>query len=466
MRQSETRGFRESLAQLKEGIISLVAMLNRHGRAELWFGIRDDGTATGVDVCGKTLCDVSQQVAAHVEPEVHPETAQVEVEGRQCLKVTCSGQERPYFAYGRAYVRVADRDRRLSAMELKDFIVNRCQALRWDGAVAGAGLEDLDEQKVRSFAARAGLSWDSMPNVLDKLGCLKDGRPVNAALLFFGRKPAARLRCAVFASTSAATILDQHDYEGDILLLIEEAWKYILKNIHIGMRLEGLYRVDVPEISVAALREAAVNAFCHRDYRDPDEVRVAVFKDRVEIRSPGSAFGGLTIAKLRRGGTSSRRNPLIADLLRRIHMAEGRGRGIPVIRKAEPSAAFSEIAQIFITSFARRSYVCRASAGADSTDAVRHGPVSMRDRILALIREDPSISLADMASRLGLTRDGVRYHTDRLQVQGFLAGRGGRNGTWEPASPARPSSAQAGGPNAGSSTAAGTEDRHGSRHSH
>ncbi len=48
--------------------------------------------------------------------------------------------------------------------------------------------------------------------------------------------------------------------------LIEKAEKYILENIHIGMRLEGLYRVDVPEINKEAFREAIINAFCYRDY--------------------------------------------------------------------------------------------------------------------------------------------------------------------------------------------------------
>lgn len=54
MRESETKELKKSLTQLKEGIISLVSMLNKHGSAELWFGIRDDGTALGVDISDGT----------------------------------------------------------------------------------------------------------------------------------------------------------------------------------------------------------------------------------------------------------------------------------------------------------------------------------------------------------------------------------------------------------------------------
>src|SRR5690606_26741553 len=147
-------------------------------------------------------------------------------------------------------------------------------------------LEQLNIEKINSFLARAGLSDDAPASALQKLDLLAQQAPNNAAKLYFTEHP-IQLRCAVFATTTYSTIIDRQDFAGDLLELIDEAEKYVLKNIHIGMRLEGLYRVDVPEVPIKAVREAVVNAFCHRDWRDPDYVQVAVFKDRVEIRSPG-----------------------------------------------------------------------------------------------------------------------------------------------------------------------------------
>jgi len=180
-----------------------------------------------------------------------------------------------------------------------------------------------------------------------------DGHYRNAAQVFFAKKPGVALRCAVFASTTSATLLDQHDFSGDILTLIEEAEKYVLKNIRIGMRLDGLVRVDVPEINREAPREAIINAFCHRDYRDPDEVRIAVYPDRVEVRNPGVLMEGLSLKTLKTGKVSRRRNPLIADLPRRIHFVEAWGRGIPLILAHAPDVRFSQVAGIFITEFPR-----------------------------------------------------------------------------------------------------------------
>ena len=154
-------------------------------------------------------------------------------------------------------------------------------------------------------------------------------------------------------SKRASTIIDQHDFAGDILTLIEEAEKYILKNIRIGMRLDGLVRVDVHEIDREAFREAIINAFCHRDYRDPDEVRIAIFPDRVEVRNPGTLMEGVSLKILKTARVSRRRNPLIADLLRRIHLVEAWGRGIPLITENAPNVRFTQVAGIFITEFPR-----------------------------------------------------------------------------------------------------------------
>ena len=76
----------------------------------------------------------------------------------------------------------------------------------------------------------------------------------------------------------------------------------------------------------------------------------------MEIRSPGELFNGITIRQIRKGNVSRRRNPLIADLFRRIQMVEAWGRGVPLILKNEPNAKFQEVAKVFIASFDRPSF--------------------------------------------------------------------------------------------------------------
>jgi ATP-dependent DNA helicase RecG len=439
MKETETVEFKKSFAELKASLVSIAAILNKHGEGELWFGVRNDGKTVGLDASEKSLRDLSQSIAAHIEPRIYPQVGIEIRDGANCVKVSFNGKDTPYFAYGRAYMRVADEDRQLSAKELENLILSRNrELLRWDREVSHVTLDDLDEARLKLFVERAGLAWDAPLNVLEKLGLIKDGRLLNAALLFFAKTPGLQLRCAVFGGTSSANIIDRHDFDGDILELIEESQKYILKNIHIGMRLKGLEREDIPEIAREAMREAIINAFCHRDYRDPDYIQIAIFRNRVEIRSPGGLFEGLTIEALKQGNVSKRRNPLVAELLRRVHLVEAWGRGVPLILEKEPDVEFKEIAKIFITSFARPSFSESAEQAAmepidKAIDKAIDKDLSATEKaIIRMIGANPSVTQKEMADQLNLSEVGIRYHTDKLKAKGLLQRIGGKKtGRWQ-----------------------------------
>lgn len=464
MTETETVELKKSLAELKQGLISLAAMLNKHGQAELWFGIAPNGKAVGLEINEKTLRDVSQAITAHIEPAIYPHITQQRIDGKHCLHIKAEGWQQPYLAYGRAYMRVADEDKKLSASELKNLILQSNQdALRWENEPSGLTLEQLNPEKISRFLALADLPPDSAASALEKLDLLRQGVPLNAAKLFFSDAP-IQLRCAVFATHTSSTIIDRHDFDGDILELIEEAEKYALKNIHIGMRLEGLRRVDVPEIPLKAIREALVNAFCHRDWRDPDFVQVAVFKDRLEIRSPGKLYGGLTFDEIRQGNVSSRRNPKIAELLRRIHLVEAWGRGVPLILENAPDASFLEIGGLFITRFARPSAAEAAveadartgpntgterpvtgpktglktvpetspKTGLERSDKPKESPRKHQETLLRHLRQHPTASVPALMQATGLSTNGVKYHLSQLKRAGKLRRHGPtKGGYWE-----------------------------------
>ena len=424
MQETETIEFKKSLAELKEGLISMVAILNKHQAGELWFGVRNDGKPVGLIAGEKTLRDVSQAIAAHIEPKIYPAVETQNLEGVTCIRVAFSGKEAPYFAYGRAYLRVADADRQVSAKELENLILakNRDQ-LRWDHEPSTATLDDMDAGKLQQFVRRAGLGWDNSQNALEKLGLIQNGLILRPALLFFAHRPCLQLRCAVFAGTTSSMIIDRHDYEGDMLELIDEAQKYILKNIHIGMRLKGLEREDIPEIPTDALREAIINAFCHRDYRDLDPIQVAIFKDRVEIRNPGGLFEGLTLQDLKQGRhISKRRNPLIAELLRRVHLVEAWGRGIALIMEQVANVEFRETAGVFITEFKRTS----------PSETPQKPLKNPEEQILAALKMHPTASMKTLASLCGLTLDSTRHHIDKLKGRGIIRHIGpSKGGEWK-----------------------------------
>ena len=109
-----------------------------------------------------------------------------------------------------------------------------------------------------------------------------------------------------------------------------------------------------------ALREVLVNALAHRDYTIAAPVRIFVFDDRVEIRTPGTLPNSVTIAAIRLGAAHVMRNPILYTLFSRLGLVTGIGSGIyrtiqavKALTGREPD--FSLQAQEFVVSLPRRA---------------------------------------------------------------------------------------------------------------
>ncbi|MBI2548715.1 putative DNA binding domain-containing protein [Candidatus Woesearchaeota archaeon] len=433
MKESEHLELKKSTSEIKEAMISIVSILNKHQKGELYFGIKNNGEIVGQTVTENTIREISQTIAQHIEPKIFPTINEVVLEAKKCVRVEFGGNDIPYYAYGRAYVRVGDEDKKISPQEIEHIIIRKNKdKLQWDIEFClKAKLKDIDEKKIKAFVKLAGLKHGSVKSSLEKLGLMKEEKLLNTAVLFFGKHPEdffpnARLRCAVFGETTATTI-DMQDFVGDVFTLIEKAEKYILENIHIGMRVEGLYRIDVPEIDRAAFREAIINAFCHRDYHEFDSVNIAIFKGRLEIRNPGGLYGGLTIEKIKKEEVSRRRNELIAEMFHRIHFGEKWGRGIKLILSKEPTTDFKIVAGIFITLFKRKIEQTEGLV-----DGLVEGLVENQKRILNLIAKNPRISKREMSKTIGISTTAIDKNIEALKKKGLLKRLGSaKGGYWE-----------------------------------
>lgn len=81
-----------------------------------------------------------------------------------------------------------------------------------------------------------------------------------------------------------------------------------------------------------ALQEALINAIVHRDYEVPEPIRITVFADRIEIKSPGTLHWGVDKDKFKQGKASPKwRNQSFAYLFNKLQLAQSEGQGIPTI---------------------------------------------------------------------------------------------------------------------------------------
>ncbi len=125
LKETEILELKRSTAELKEAVISISAILNKHGKGELFFGVNNAGVVIGQKISSKTLRDISQAISEHIQPKIYPEIEHILMEGKDCIRVKFSGNDAPYYAYGRVYMRVADEDRALSPMEIEKIIMKR-----------------------------------------------------------------------------------------------------------------------------------------------------------------------------------------------------------------------------------------------------------------------------------------------------------------------------------------------------
>jgi len=428
MKETEMLEFKESITQLKKAIIAIVAILNKHKKGKIIFGIKDDGKAIGVSIGKTTLRDISKAISDNIEPKIYPLIKEEIIEGKDCVIIEFSGDDIPYFAYGRAYKRVSDENKLISKKELEKIILSK-KNHTWDTDTNSEfNLNDISEEKLKKYVAQVGLKYGTKINALEKLGLMKGKLLTNASIILFGKNPSKHfnllnLRCAVFTGNDkASTVIDMKDFQGDVFELIEHAQQYILQHINVGMKLEGLKRVDVPEINKDALREAIINAFCHRNYSINQEVQIAIFKDRVEILNPGKLVGSLKIKDILSKTISIRRNELISEIFHRIKYIEKWGTGISKIRKLEPETTFEEVGDFFLVTFKRKNNLVNVEKTREKT----------REKIISAIRKNTYITIQGLKEITGLTDKGVEWNLSKLKKEGKLKRIGpDKGGHWE-----------------------------------
>lgn len=106
-------------------MISIAAILNKHKKGTLYFGIRNDGTVIGQIITDESLRKVSQAVGNHITPVIYPEIERVSFGERECIKVSFEGYNQPYLAFNVPRIRVADEDLVMDRDIYEEMIRNR-----------------------------------------------------------------------------------------------------------------------------------------------------------------------------------------------------------------------------------------------------------------------------------------------------------------------------------------------------
>jgi len=363
--ESETVEFKKSTAQLRPAMETLCGMLNRFG-GQVLFGVSPEGRIVGQSVSDKTFRGVSELIR-HLEPPVYIAQSRVELDnGKEILilQTTPNLEQRPYVFEGRPYQRIGSSTSIMPQKTYQRLIEERSNNLfRWENKLApDYSFQDLDREEIFRtirLGIQAGRIPESIgndvPDILNRLGLVKNNKLSNAGVVLFGTTflpnfPQCHLRLAHFRGINKSSFLDQRQMEGNAFRLLEEAMLFLRRNLPVSGRvIPGLFeREDEPLFPLEALREALVNAFCHRDYTIiGGAVSLAIYDDRLEIWSDGILPYELTPELLKQEHSSKPRNPIIAKVFYLRGIIESWGRGTQKIvelclKAGQPEPEFGE----------------------------------------------------------------------------------------------------------------------------
>ena len=343
-----THEFKSDLKKLPDNdlIDAIVAFANTEG-GELYLGVEDNGDISGLHESHRDITQLAAFIANKTVPpiavraeilefdfpvlriEVPKKTAIVSSSAgkiqRRRLKPNGTPENVPLYPYEIAT--------RLSSLSLFDYSAQ---------PVPDSDYSDLDPVErerlrniIRSYRGEVTL-LELEDEELDKalqLVTTQAGKlvPTFCGLLLIGKKE--RLKHIMPTAETAIQVLSGTDVRVNesFYLPILAAFEKISDYFNAWNREEelemGLFRIAIPDIDQRAFREALVNAFSHRDYSALGRVRVQINDEGMIIANPGGFIEGIRADNLIDAEPHGR-NPVLADALKRIGLAERTGRGI------------------------------------------------------------------------------------------------------------------------------------------
>lgn len=434
--ETETIEFKKSTGELKEAMNSICAILNKHQKGELYFGVKPDGTPIGQIVTEESLREVSQKIGNSIEPKIYPEVRMVTIDDRDCIYVQFEGNNVPYFAFGVAKIRVADEDLTMSPKELSEYIRrNQLEENKWENQISNKKIDDVDETLLRQYTnhahevGRLAISYTDKKTVLNQLEMNQDEYLLNAGKVLFSDDITQDIQLAIFATSERTTFNDIQRHHGPVTKLVDLAETYIKNNIHWKVEFDGSReRKEIPEIPMDAVREALLNSFCHKDYSTGQSNEVAIYKDRIEIYNPGHFPDGYEPKDfIENPERPVRRNPRIARILYYSKDIESFGTGLKRIADACKAASvkyeFKMLKSGFVVCFYRSNEKAEKKPIKADKKPIE---IERKEIILEFIDSNGSISNKEARELLGLAESTTKRFLKEMVNEGELSFSGER----------------------------------------
>ena len=329
----------------KSWLKSVSAFANGVGGV-LIFGIADNDSVVGIDDVKKAMEVISEQIKVKMDPAPEVLLKAHLIDSKEIITLEVyRGEETPDYYVGEgnytAYVRIGNESVIATATDLKRLVL-RGKNKTYDSLVTDYSFDDYSFSKLKAAYYKKTKKSMEMKD-FESFGIVdKSGMLTNAGALLADESPiyCSRLFCTRWNGIDKASggidALDDEEYTGSLILLLEEGMSFARRNSKKMWRKESDRRVEYPEYPERSIFEGLVNGLVHRDYLDMgSEVHIDIFDDRLEIYSPGGMYDGTLIQDRDIDNVpSKRRNPVVADIFSRLDYMERRGSGFKKIMQA------------------------------------------------------------------------------------------------------------------------------------
>lgn len=447
--------FKSDVKKLSDSdlVDAVVAFANTNG-GNLYLGIEDNGSVTGLNEQHKDITQLAAYIANRTVPPVSVKAEILDSEQpvlliqvpksrsivaasngkiqRRRLKADGTPENVPMYPY--------EISTRLSELSLLDFSAQPVPGAKY------TDIDPLERERLRKIILAYNgeknlleLSDEELDKALQFVVTTADQLvPTYTGLLLLGK--AEKIREYMPTAESAFIMMRGTDVTTNesfflpLLAAIEKITDFIsARNTSEEMEM-GMFRISIPEFDPRAVREAVVNAFVHRDYTQLGRVLVKLDADGLSVSNPGGFIEGVTYQNILTVEPHGR-NPVLADALKRIGLAERSGRGVDRIFEGSllygrDIPDYSESTSRTVKLFIPRGVPDKRLVALISEEQKRTGsPLPLNSLlVLNVLKNNHRMSLADMSHECTIPESKLKTTLERLTESGLIDAMGSGRG--------------------------------------
>ena len=417
---------------------------------KIYIGRNDKGDVIGIDNAKKLLEDIPNKVrdAMGIIVDVNRLT-----EGdKEYIEIDVPSYPIGISYKGVYHYRSGSTKQVLSGPALEAFLMRR-RGVTWDNiALPAFTMEEVDDDAVKYFKALAAKKGRIEPDLLEepkellleKLHLTNGEYLTNAAMLLFSKDPekyqlGAYIKIGYFEND--AELIYQDEIHGSVLEQVDRAIELIyLKYMRAKITYEGIQRIERYFIPEEALREALLNAICHKQYQSGVPIQISVYEDKLYVANVGSLPEDWTLENLMQKHASKPYNPNIAHVFYLAGFIESWGRGVEKICKALiaeklPIPEYTiHPGDIMIKFIGPDDRIVRVSKGVPDKvpDRVSEKVTEREKQLIMLIEEDPGYTKHVLAEKMSVSRKTIGEYLKSLKEKDIIERVGSsRKGYWK-----------------------------------